>query len=265
MTTTPAPKQPVSKQPTSDQAVIAQLKAMGFNDEYVEKPRRIIASLFGKAKTGKTHFSLTAPEPIIYFNVDIGTEGVVNKFQEQGKYILLYDVRVPKEAGKDVWSRMWADLKFRVAKAYSLKAGTVVWDTASEVYELARLAHFGRLTEIKPSDYAIVNNEWRELLRQAYDAPTNTIFIHKVKASWGMIPTSSGSRLGKTGEYEVSGFSEMDYLVQMNLETGCIYEESGPEFSVLIKDCRQNPNIAGQLLSGPMCNFDFLLGLVHDK
>jgi hypothetical protein len=191
---------------------------------------------------------------------------VVGKFQDDGKYVLIYDVRVPKEANKDVWSRMWADIKLRVTKAYQMKSGTVIWDTASEAYELARLAHFGRLTEIKPSDYTIVNNEWREVLRLAYDSPANTVFIHKVKAEWGMIPTASGSRLGRTGKMELSGFSEMGYLVQANIETSCRRDgDNGLLFSVFIQDCRQNKDVSGTLLEGPTCNFEFLLGLVHDK
>lgn len=258
------PNQPIK--PVSDSVILDQLKAMGFSDEIVETPYRAIISLSGKAKTGKTHFSLTAPDPIIYLNIDIGTEGVVGKFQEQGKKVYIYDVRVPKESTKDIWSKMWSDFKMRVAKAYEISSGTIVWDTASEAYELARLAHFGRLTEIKPSDYTVVNNEWRDVLRTAYDAKNvNTIFIHKVKEAWGMIPTGSGSRLGKTGKMEVSGFSEMDYSVQANCETDCRMEDGTPIFSVFIKDSRHTPTINGTLLEGDTCNFTMLLSLIHGK
>jgi len=250
---------------SADAVVIEQLKKMGFSDEIIETPKRIVVSMTGKAKTGKTHFSLTGPEPVIYFNVDIGTEGVVEKFQKLGKQILIYDVRVPREGvSKDVWSQMWSDFKLRARKAYSIRSGTVVWDTASEVYELARLSHFGKLTEVKPSDYAVVNNEWREVLRIAYDSPVNTIFVHKVKAVWRMVASSSGrSSLTKTDDFELSGFSEMDYLVQLNLIMNRIDTENGPEFSAFVKDCRQNPDIAGTTLEGVMCNFSSLLDLVH--
>lgn len=256
---------PVTKQ--SDESVIAQLKAMGFSDDYVESPRRLVVSLAGREKTGKTHFSLTAPSPIIYFNVDIGTEGVVGKFQEQGKQVVIYDVRVPREsASKDVWTNMWTDFKVKVRKAYEIKSGTVVWDTATEVYELARLSHFGRLTEVKPSDYSVVNNEWRDVLRIAYDSPVNTVFIHKMRAIWRVVPTSGGrSQLTKTNDFELSGFGDMDYLTQLNLITYREDGDTGPDFSAFIKDCRQEPNVAGQVLRGPMCNFEFLLSLVHDK
>jgi hypothetical protein len=64
-----------------DQLTDAKLKSLGFSDAVVETPYRLIASVSGKEKTGKTHFALTAPEPIIFFNIDVGTEGVVGKFQ----------------------------------------------------------------------------------------------------------------------------------------------------------------------------------------
>jgi len=249
----------------TDQAIIDQLKAMGFSEDYVESPRRLIISLEGKTGTGKTDFSLRAtPDPIIYLDVDVGTEGVVGKFQDMGKQILLYPVRVPRESNKEVWSQMWADFKVRIRKVYGLKSGTVVWDTASELYELCRLNHFGRLTEVKPSDYAVVNNEWREVLRIAYDSPMNTIFIHKVKAVWRMLSSSSGrSSLTRTDDFEIVGFSEMEYMTQVNIVMNCTYGDNGPEFSAFIKKCRHNPNIVGTLLEGPMCSFETLLELVH--
>jgi len=261
MTTT---TKPVAKQ--TDQVILEQLKAMGFSDDYVETPRRLVISVEGREKTGKSHFGLTAPGPIVYLNVDIGTEGVVGKFQDKGKQVYLYDIRIPREANANVWQALWTDFKYRVRKVYELNAGSVIWDTASEMYELARLAHFGRLTEVKPSDYAVVNNEWRDVLRIAYDSMMNTIFVHKTKAVWRVVPTSGGrSSLTKTNEFEMSGYSDMGYLVQVNLVMYREDTDNGPEFSAYIKDCRQNPYVAGQVLRGPMCNFEFLLSLVHDK
>ena len=241
----------------SDQVTIAQLKKMGFSDEIVETPRRLIASLSGREKTGKTHFALTAPEPILFLNVDIGTEGVVNKFQAQGKQVLVYDVRVSKEATKELYASMWQDLKMRIRKSYGLRTGTVVWDTATEVYELARLAHFGKLTQVMPHNYSEVNNEWRDLLRTAYDSSLNTVFIHKMKPKW--------VNNVRTNEYELSGFSEMDYLSQINLITYREGEGNEVEFSVFVKDCRSDPTLGGEIFRGGMCNFEFLLSLVHAK
>ncbi len=261
-----------------DALTIAQLRALGFDDTIQERKRRLIISSSGREKTGKSHFGLSGPPPIVYLNVDIGTEGVVEKFQEVGKQVLLYDLRVPREGQQAMWVAMWNDFKMRVRKVYDLKEGTVIWDTASELYELARLSHFGRLTEVKPSDYTVVNNEWKDVLRLAYDSPVNTVFLHKMKAIWKVLPTSGGrSSLTKTNEFELSGFADMDYLAQVSLVHSRENTEEGVVFSVYIKDCRSNPGIAGTIIRGlplsaneervmdPLCNFELLLSLVHDK
>ncbi len=264
--------------PQSDAATIAELKRLGFSDEIVEAPRRLIVSSKGTSKCGKTHFALSGPPPIIFFNIDIGTEGVVGKFQEAGKQVLIYDVRVPREASQDVYVPLWVDLKNRILKAYSLREGTVVWDTSTEAFELARLAKFGKLSEIPPQYYAAVNNEWRELLRTAYDSKMNTVFIHKLKPVWQSTTTSTGKRSSyKTDRFELAGFSEMEYLAQLNLTHYREDTESGTVFSVVVDDSRHTPGIAGTVLRGlplasgekrvddPMCNFEMLLSLVHDK
>jgi hypothetical protein len=184
-------------------------------------------------------------------------EGVVGKFQKQDKRIMVYDVRVPKEnADKDVYLPMWENLKSRIKKAYTLRTGTVVWDTCSEIYELARLAKFGKLTQVMPHNYVEVNNEWRELLRLAYDSSMNSIFIHKMKPVW--------INNARTKDFEPTGFGEMDYLSQINLISYRENGDDGPEFSIFIKDCRQNPTVGGQTLDGPLCNFEMLLSMVHD-
>ncbi len=251
----------------SDQVILEQLKELGFSDEYREAPRRLIVSSGGREKTGKSHFALTAPEPIVYLDIDIGTEGVVDKFQAEGKTILRYAVRVPKESAQEIYVPMWNNLKARILKAYSLRVGTVVWDTSTEAYELARLARFGKLTQVMPHNYTEVNNEWRELLRTAYDSGMNTVFIHKMKPVW--------INNARTKDYEIAGFGEMDYLAQVNLVHYREDTDEGTVFSASIKDCRQNPGISGMLMRGlalasgdsrtmdPLCNFEMLLELVH--
>ncbi len=255
MTTT---TRPITQQ-AADLAIIAQLKAMGFSDDLVSVPKRLICAIGGREFSGKTHFAFTAPGPIIFFDVDIGTEGVVNKFQNQGKQILIYPVSVPKGAdtSKDVYSVLWTETKARIKKAYTLKQGTVVWDTETEINELARLAHFGKLTQVMPHNYANVNRELRDIMDWAYDSTMNSIFIRKMKPKW-----VNGAR---TGDYEEQGWGDMEYKCQVNLTLYREDADSGPEFCALIRKSRQNPNISNVVLRGPMCNFDFLLNLVHGK
>lgn len=252
----------VSQQPKlPDEVVIAQLRTMGFSDLNTAVPRRLIASVYGQPKTGKTHFCLTAPGPIFFFNIDLGTEGVIEKHRDgldggPPKQIFVCNIRVPKGAAKDIYETMWAELKQKVETVYKLHNGTVVIDTATEAYEVCRLSHFGKLTQVQPYHYGPVNNEWREFMRLAYDSPMNTLLIHKVKPKY--------VNNVRTSEYEVSGMGEIGYLVQCNLSTYREDAEDGTSFGLKIMDCRQNAKICGTVLSDfPMNTFDFVLELVH--
>lgn len=239
----------------ANEAVVQDLKKMGFSDDKQERPYRLVASVNGREKTGKTHFGLTAPGPIFFINIDIGTEGVLDKFQEAGKQIYVYDVRVPRTAAKDVYVPMWENLKAIFQKVYQAGAGSVVVDTDTEVYELARLAKFGKLAQVMPQHYTEVNNEYREILRLAYDSSMNSVFIHKMKPKY--------INNARTNEYEMSGFADMGYNSQINIIMNREDTDEGPVFSAFIKDCRHNPAVNGEWLRGPMCDFEFLLGMVH--
>jgi hypothetical protein len=259
-----------------DTVILQQLQTMGFSDDIDETPRRLIVSSTGQPKTGKSAWALTATDPIIYFDIDLGTEGVVGKFQQAGKKVYLYHIRVPKQKPQDFYLPMWKDLRTRVEKVYTLRKGTVVFDTTSETYELCRLARFGKLTQVQPHNYTEVNNEWRDFLRLAYDSPMNTIFIHKVKPVWVNVTDANGRlKSSKTNEFELAGFGEMNYAVQVNIIHRRKDTEEGTVFSIEIEDCRQTAGLAGMVIEGmplprgenrvgdPLCNFDMLLDLVH--
>lgn len=251
MTNKPAPAK------TNDQAIIQQLKALGMTDEYVPQKRRLIMSAEGLELTGKTHFALGGPEPIIFIDVDLGTEGVIHKFQQAGKRIMIHKVYVPKKAAKSDYEELWIKTKDIIRQAYSLSSGTMVWDTESEINELARLANFGKLTQVMPHHYAQVNRELRDIMDWAYDSSMSSIFLRKLKPKW-----VDGNR---TKEYEGMGWGDMEYKCQVNITMHRLDGDDGPEFSATVRKCRQNPAITGTVLSGPTCNFDFLLSLVHGE
>lgn len=242
---------------STGKAAIAQLTKMGFSDAIIEEPRRLVVSVSGQQKCGKTHFSLTAPDPIFFFNIDIGTEGVMGKFQKAGKKIYNKDIRVHKGEKKETYEALWSDFVSSLTMVCKVGEGTIVVDTASELYELARLSYFGKLSEVKPHHYGELNALWREMMRTVYDSPMNAVFIHKVKPIW--------ENNQKTRNFEVAGFSDTGYMVQMNLTALKDRGDDGINFSVLIGDCRKNLKaLEGMVLKDEMCTFDFLLGLVHD-
>lgn len=224
---------------------------------------RLIMSVGGREKNGKTHFAMTAPGPIALFNLDMGDEGVVHKFLKD-KIIFNYEIEVPKvklnegvnKAKKNEAADIWD--KFNAAYAVALKeARTVVIDTATELWELLRIARFGQLTQVMPYQYGPVNAEFRDVIRAAFKSVgTNVIFLHKVKAVY--------INDKRTGDYERAGFGDTGYLVQINammhrLDIGA--DRNTTDFAIKVEDCRQNANLMGQTLSGPMCTFPMVAQL----
>lgn len=231
---------------------------------------RLIAAVAAREKQGKTHFTLTAPGPVVTFNADIGLEGVVHKFLGEGKEILVYNVpmpivegrnpkRVEEEAGK-----IWEDLENAFESALANPAvRTIVLDTATEVWEIVRLAYFGKLTEIKPHHYSGVNGEFRRFLKKVYNTDKNLLLVQKMKAEY--------VNNNRTGEWEMAGFSDTPFIVQavihpfrvdkqMALENGATVEKG--EFGVRIYESRHNPSVNGEIFTGPMAAFPFVAATI---
>lgn len=246
----------------------ALLKSGKFTEASSEVQARLVCAVAAREKQGKTHLSLTAPGPIVTFNADIGLEGVVHKFLAEGKQIIVYDIPMPdpqtknveKEAGK-----VWDDLE----DAFDMALGnaavrTIIFDTGTEIWEIVRLAYFGKLSEIKPHHYSAVNAVFRKFLKKVYDTNKNLILVQKMKAEY--------VNNNRTGAWEMAGFSDTAFIVQavlhpfrvdkeMTLEDGETILDRG-DFGVKVFESRHNPAANGMILTGPMATFPFIAATI---
>jgi hypothetical protein len=200
--------------------------------------KRLVVAVEGPEKSGKTHFALTAPGPIGFQDIDIGTEGVVEQFvAEKEIHLAEYALDFPFEqkAAELTWKQFTNDYKQLLGA--SVRTGII--DNASEAWDLLRVAKFGRLTQIMPHLYTTANSEFRGLLRLAYKSDMNLILLHKVKKQY--------INEQFTGKYERSGFNDIGYLVQVIVET---YKDGGKYF-LRVLACRQNPKIEGLVIEDP--------------
>ena len=148
---------------------LATIQSLGFISARERPPQRLVISEAGLEKTGKTHLSLTGRGPHFVFSIDLGTEGVVEKFKRAGAEIFEYKVHIQRSVPpgatvsqmKDYWQYQWEDLKTHIYHAYCLNPGTVLIDTWSEAYELCRLANFGKLDQVMPHQYGIVYQDMK--------------------------------------------------------------------------------------------------------
>lgn len=227
---------------------------LGFTEAPKEIPKRLIVSVESEQKNGKTHFALTSPEPIYYVSIDTGEEGVIEKFAD--KEIYVKKVSMPNilldepTQNKTAYSEVWEDLRTTLDKIWKQGKGTLVLDTASEAWEIARLAHFGKLTQVMPHNHVEVNTQWRELIRHAYETPMNTVLLHKLRPSFN-----------NAAVLEMKGFGETSFLTQVHVR---LTRENPDNFSLEIRDCRHNPKLNGTILTPKeLVNFDMLMGMVH--
>jgi hypothetical protein len=233
---------------------------------------RIIMALSGHKGHGKSHFAFTAPGPIGYFNLDMGEEGVIQKFCDKKKiYPLLIPlpatsndegdgtdqaakeamVRAIKKEASTVWN------KFIKAYYTALAEGeirTIIIDTSSELWELLRLARFGRASNVEHL-YTPVNAEFKGLFQAAVKAVgTNVIFLHRYKEEW--------IKKNFTGNYIPAWFKGTPFGMQIVAHMRRIDPEEGEsgnaQFNVWIQDCRLNADLIGKTLPGPLCNFPTL-------
>lgn len=254
------------------------LAKAGFTGQ-VERIPRIILSVEGLDKSGKTHFACTAPGPHAYQALDFGHEGVVDKFQAQGKEILVQSLgwAIPKDIRMDDHERVAKFVRQNVLNPYvegyraSLEAGarTVTWDTGGELWEAIRYAHFGRLEKVPAQFYAAANAEYRELIRLANVHRANLIILHQQKPEWNTIVEGGKTKSFTTGRMIASGNEKLPYLVQAKVETRFVPEKihkrtkeiiEEAHFEVEILTCRHDPDLRGVVI--PDCDFPTLMAMI---
>jgi hypothetical protein len=237
-----------------------ELLNQGWTEPSTAAPRRLITAVQGWPKSGKTHFALaTAPEPVYYINADHGAEGVVEQFIRAGRQIVEHRVNIPdsfempEAKAKGLYLPIWEETKAMIRKAWANNQGTLVLDTETEIYELIRLARFGRLTQILQHHYGPVYAELNGLLRDAaYESDMSAIYIRKMDKDFN------------TGQPISKGYKNTPYDTQINVEVSRVQEPGESDaFRVGVLDCRHDPRLNRQYYNGPVATFEFLLNMVH--
>lgn len=183
-----------------------------------------ILSIEGLPKTGKTHFYSTAPGGIGVQSLDFGTEGVIDKFPDTyfdvKEYNFAYDFTIKSrgdeavEQAERIKEDYWAPFNTDCAAFFADPAiRTVVWDTASEVWEMLRLAHFGKLQQNPQLAYGPVNAEYKALVRMANVARKNLVLVHQLSKEYREVEENGKTKSVETGNFKRTGNNKVDYLV----------------------------------------------------
>lgn len=172
----------------------------------------VFKTISGPTSSGRTTYAFTAPDPILCFHSEIGKiEEPVNRAREQGKEVSLVDfsfTAVPGLSEKELskTARDQFDEFASLLIALSPNYRSVLLDTHSDAYDLLRYARFGRLTNVKPTDYGPLNAEWFLLFKTLkHTCDCNFVAIGKQKeqyrgnqASGKMVPAGH-KEMGESG------------------------------------------------------------------
>jgi hypothetical protein len=215
---------------------------------------RLLGSSQGPGGSGKTHFWLTAPEPIAVMLFDpIGLEGLTRQplFREKDIRVIEYKFNPGKLAESDRPKAAQDNLEqfiddYRIALKM---ARTTIFDKEDYIWEMLRYARLGSISD-RPSSYYELNLEYRNWFQEAADSGMNLGVIRGMKEKWGTKknPKTGAEQPFATGTLEPRGMKEVPELVQVNLEHKWV---EGEGFVVKVMDkCRLNSDLIGQEFPG---------------
>lgn len=249
----------------------------GFHEYTGDAFISLVCNIYAHFKNGKTHFGLTAPDPIAIINFDNGLKGVAKKFPNKKLHIANAVLPIPEistiiaeDRGKmkskveqvvdpefvDLATKAWTMVVSNIRDACrSESIRSIMVDTTSSMWELIRLARFGKLLQIEPFHYGPVNMEFGGICAEMQDSGKNVIFLHQMRKTY--------SDNKWNGHYEPAQFSKLDGLIDV---AGWLRHDSGEVFYLEVMECRQNPNLTGEILGPiedpepvfPICDFPSL-------
>lgn len=233
-----------------------------------EGNRSIIAASQGVAGSGKSHFWLTAPDPIAYFLFDPGgLKGLRNNPLFTDKEVMCRDYCGDLNIGmlpEDERMQRSLDVMGEFKEDWTVairNARTLVVDKEPMVWEMLRYAH----DEVKsptPKNFHELNLMYRGWIQDAETNQRNLGLIRDTHDTWGKIGVSREGRpqLGFTGKMKPDGQKYVPGLVQINLEHRWDEEERGFQVKILEK-CRLGE--AKDLMGKEFPDLDFLtLGMI---
>ena len=154
-----------------------------------QKKRGIKVGIYGDYSTGKTHFALTAPEPIYIIDTELGAPPLSHMFKDKDIKIL----DVAEKDGSKSYEKMIAAIDF-IAKEKAV--GTVIVDSMSDFWEFAQ--EYGKVNvfKIKPQDRLAQQWDWG-ILNKLYQAP----LLKLIKLNCNLILTARAQEMyARAGE-----------------------------------------------------------------
>ena len=233
----------VKEQEPKEVKIELQFKALKDANE----KRGLKIGLYGDFATGKTHFCLTAPEPIFILDTEMGSAPLAYNFP--GKDIRVLDVA--EKDGTASYQKIVEAVEF-ISKEE--KVGTIVLDSITDLWEFSQEYAKVNIFKIKPEDrlkqqwdWGQINKIYMKVLMKLLKIDCNLIVTAReseVYAGPGQITNQVKPKWQKT-----TGF-----WVDVVLHNTKKIDKTGKNnFNTTIEKCRQRGDAQGKMFP----NMDF--------
>lgn len=217
--------------------------------------KKVLATVWGKEKRGKTHFSFTFPEPIWLFNFDDNEDGPRDKFPAK-EFMVGQSYAVPPGAdladNRDALARFMEDYNELLQMN---PEGTVVFDTATALWQMIQAVEITALREkreskgdsvkrdkdgdplIYPYDYAKSNKFIEDIIQGVKKTSMDAVFINRSQSVYD-------SQGRETDRIKMQGYKHLPFLTNITLHFG--YDLTKKQHFVEVESCAEDLSLAGQ-------------------
>lgn len=195
--------------------------------------------LYGISGTGKTHFGLTAPEPIIIFDTETGASLLAPNFK--GKDIKV--VNLFNENSVKSWEKYVQAVDAVIKLAEEGKVKTIIVDSMTDVWEFCQDYAKETIWKIKSTarlnqqwDWGTINKLYKQQLLKLINTKANVIFTSRASEDYMSAGHPSGTyspRWQKDTSYQLDYVMEMKFNKQQQTFIG-IFNKSRTKGQELI-------------------------------
>lgn len=218
-------------------------------------PNRLIVCIEGLEKDGKTWWWCTAPGPSFCFNMDLSTKNTARLFT--GNKIALKDyfpANRSQDAHVKVIEQFDTDLD-KVIKVPDFR--TIVIDNATTLWHNLRMAEFGKVTQVMPHQYTLVNTIMQTWLNKLNNCGKNIIYTHRLDKEYKKMPGDKQDSW--TGAYERKGYGKIGFEVQVIVRVFSRWDhQTGINFISRVEKSALNGYLAGKEYMNADSNFQSL-------
>ena len=219
---------------------------------------RIIASVWGLPKTGKTHFAFSFPKPI--HAVEIGETGVEDLSAVHPEWDVRYCPLILPNLAPSIadHEKMLSEFEETLNKAVNSDARTLMIDSFSRLWRSVRLVKTeegfqnSQRNKRNQADYELANDYIEQVIQVARkNRGMNIVLVHRHR---DIFRKDADGKLVNTGEAEARDYRGMDNLVQVCVRTEKQQfvdpktRDKKLDFAHTIELCRFSPELEGVMV-----------------